>query len=150
MSILFEVLRIIPVPLRRFVTVYEMCDSDTYPHIKYLWCTITWISILISPMEITPVSTTFCWDYPCEHYFLWRLPLWALLLCSITHYDITMGNDIARNVHCDITMSNDIAMCTYHDITMHNDVAMNLLLCITMPNYNFFFTVYPFKLYITY
>ncbi len=50
------------------------------------------------------------------------------------HYidDITMGNDIARNVHCKIimgkavardihdgiTMSNDIAVCTY-DITMY-------------------------------
>ncbi len=55
-----------------------------------------------------------------------------------TYYDITMGNDIARDAHCEITndvardihcdvkMNNDIAMCTYHGITMHNDVAMNL------------------------
>ncbi len=57
-----------------------------------------------------------------------------------THYDITMGNDIARDVHCeitmcndvasdihyDVTMSNDVAMCTYHDITMHNDIAVDL------------------------
>ncbi len=57
---------------------------------------------------------------------------YALILCDIqacdlwmaTH-DITMGNDIARDVHCEITMSNDVAMCTY-GITMHNDVAMNL------------------------
>ncbi len=56
-----------------------------------------------------------------------------------THYDITMGNDVARDAHCkitmgndiakdnhcDITMSNDVAMCTYHGITMY-DVAMNL------------------------
>ncbi len=41
------------------------------------------------------------------------------------HCEITMGIDIARDIHCDITMSNDIAMCTYHDITMHNDIAMN-------------------------
>ncbi len=63
-----------------------------------------------------------------------------------THYDITMGNDVARNVHCEITMvndvpmdvhcdiimSNDVAVCTYHGITMHNDVAMDIyfLLCI--------------------
>ncbi len=60
-----------------------------------------------------------------------------------THYDITMGNDIARDAHCEITMgnyvardihyevtmSNDIAMCTYHGITMHNDTAMNLFYC---------------------
>ncbi len=51
-----------------------------------------------------------------------------------THYDITMGNDIAkdaceitmgndveRDIHCDVTMSNNVAMCIYHDITMHND-----------------------------
>ncbi len=42
------------------------------------------------------------------------------------HCDITMGNDVTRDIHCDITMSNDVAMCTYHGITMHNDVAMNL------------------------
>ncbi len=33
-------------------------------------------------------------------------------LCSMTHYDITMGNDIAKDIHCDVTMSNDVAMCT--------------------------------------
>ncbi len=37
-----------------------------------------------------------------------------------THYDITMGNDIARDVHCEITMGNNVAMCTYHDITKAN------------------------------
>ncbi len=55
------------------------------------------------------------------------------------HYDITMGNDVARDVHCetmdndvaryihcDVTMSNDIAMCIYNGITMHNDIAMNI------------------------
>ncbi len=42
------------------------------------------------------------------------------------HCKITMGNDVARDIHCDVTMSNDIAMCTYHGITMHNDFAMNL------------------------
>ncbi len=49
-----------------------------------------------------------------------------------THYDMTMGNDVAKDahreitmgnyvaidIHCDITMSNDVAMCTYHGITM--------------------------------
>ncbi len=60
-----------------------------------------------------------------------------------THYDITMGNGIARdaivktqwvmvnivsNIHCDVTISNNIMMCrsTYCGITMHNDVAMNI------------------------
>ncbi len=44
--------------------------------------------------------------------------------------EITMGNDVARNIHCDITISNDNGMCTYHGITMHNDVAMSLLYCV--------------------
>ncbi len=42
------------------------------------------------------------------------------------HCEITMGNDVASDIHCDVTMINDVAMCTYHGITMHNDVAMNL------------------------
>ncbi len=42
------------------------------------------------------------------------------------HYEITLGNDFARDIHCDITMSNDVAICKYYGITMHNDVAMNL------------------------
>ncbi len=33
-------------------------------------------------------------DHPCAHYFLSILPLCALLLCSMTHYDITMGHDV--------------------------------------------------------
>ncbi len=43
-----------------------------------------------------------------------------------THYDITMGNDMDRDIHCYVTMSNDVAMCRYHDIAMHNDNSMNL------------------------
>ncbi len=43
-----------------------------------------------------------------------------------THYDITMGNDAAREAHYEIIMSNDVATYTYHGITMHNNVVMNL------------------------
>ncbi len=43
------------------------------------------------------------------------------------HCEITMDNDIARDIHCDVTISNDIAMCTYHGITMNIDIAMKLL-----------------------
>ncbi len=35
------------------------------------------------------------------------------------HFEITMGNGVARDIHGDVTMSNDVAMCTYHGITMH-------------------------------
>ncbi len=44
----------------------------------------------------------------------------------MTHYEITMDNDVTRYIHCDITMNNAIAMCTYHVITMHNNIAMSL------------------------
>jgi hypothetical protein len=36
----------------------------------------------------------------------------ALLLCSMTHYDITMDHDVARDTHCDITMSSGITRVT--------------------------------------
>ncbi len=52
-----------------------------------LWLVFTWYPYPWSPVEITPVLTT------C----LWILPLCALLLCSMTHYDITMGHDVVRN-----------------------------------------------------
>ncbi len=50
--------------------------------------------------------------------FFVAITLCTLLLCSMTHYDITMGNDIARDAHCDITMSNDIVMHTSQCIIM--------------------------------
>ncbi len=43
---------------------------------------------------------------------------------EINQYDITMSNDVARDVHCEITMGNDVARDIYCDITMSNDVAM--------------------------
>ncbi len=67
------------------------------------------------------------WRSPlCSLLFLWILPLCALLLCSITHYDITMSHDVvmdaplwhnngyqlARDIHYDVTMDNDVAMYT--------------------------------------
>ncbi len=39
--------------------------------------------------------------------------------------DITIGNDVARDVHCDIIMGHDIG--TYHDVTMLTDVAGMLI-----------------------
>ncbi len=47
----------------------------------------------------------------------------------MTHYDITIGNDVARDVHYEIIMGH--------------------LLCITMPNYDIsVFLVKSLKLYI--
>ncbi len=33
--------------------------------------------------------------------------------CYRTHYDITIDNDIARDVQCDIIMGHDVTMGTY-------------------------------------
>ncbi len=54
----------------------------------------------------------------------------TLLLCSMTHYDIKMGNDIARDTHCNTTMCNDIARDIHCDVTMSNDVVMCTSQCI--------------------
>ncbi len=45
----------------------------------------------------------------------------------MTHFDITIDNDVARDVHYDIIMGHDIAMGTYHDVTMHTDVATTFI-----------------------
>ncbi len=42
----------------------------------------------------------------------------------MTHYDITIGNYVARDVHYEIIMGHSIVVGTYHDVTMHTDVAM--------------------------
>ncbi len=47
---------------------------------------------------------------------------WVMTLQYI-HCDITMSNDIARDIDCDITMGNDIARDIHCDITMRNDIA---------------------------
>ncbi len=47
--------------------------------------------------------------------------------CSMIHYDITIDNDVARDVHCEIIMGHGIIMGTYHDVTMHTDVATTLI-----------------------
>ncbi len=69
------------------------------------------------------------------------------LLWSLTHYDITMGNDVARGIYCDVIMSDDIIMCTYYVITMLNGIAVSFF--ITTPNYGIAFSpVNSLKLFI--
>ncbi len=48
----------------------------------------------------------------------------ALLLCSMTHCDITMGDDVARDANCNITMGNDTARDIHCEVTKSNHVAM--------------------------
>ncbi len=52
--------------------------------------------------------------------------MWTLRFCSMTHYDITIGNEVARDVHCDIIIGHDV-IGTYHDVTMQTDVARMLI-----------------------
>ncbi len=49
-----------------------------------------------------------------------------MTLLRMSHCDITLGNDVAKNIHCDVTMDNDIAMCTCRVITKHNDIKINI------------------------
>ncbi len=39
------------------------------------------------------------------------------------HYDITIGNNVARDVHSEIIIGHGIVMGTYDDVIMHTDVA---------------------------
>ncbi len=57
------------------------------------------------------------WESSSGHYFC----------SSMTHYDITIGNDVARDVHYEIIMGHSIVVGIYHDVTMHTDVAMTLI-----------------------
>ncbi len=69
------------------------------------------IHITRSPVEISYRAIRFV-----------GIKKWTLLLCSMTHYDITIGNDVARDVHCEIIRSHGIHMDTYHDVPMPSDV----------------------------
>ncbi len=71
-------------------------------------------------------STTFCGNQVVD----------TTCFCSMTHYDITIGNDVARDVHYEMIMGHSIVVGIYHDVTMHTDVTMTLiyyvLLCLIM------------------
>ncbi len=54
------------------------------------------------------------------------ITLWTVCFCSITHYDITIANDVASDVHYDIKMGHDVVMGIYHDVTMQTNVARML------------------------
>ncbi len=59
----------------------------------------------------------------------------------MTHYDITIGNDVARDIHCEIIMDHGIVMGTYYDVTMHTDVSTILIYYVLLcPNVIFLFS----------
>ncbi len=74
-------------------------------------------------------STTFCGNQEVDTTFY-----------SVTHYDITIGNNVARDVHCEIIMGYGIVMGTY-DVTMHTDVATTRIYYVLLrPNMIFLFS----------
>ncbi len=64
----------------------------------------------------------------------------------MTHYDITIGNDVVKDIHCDIIMGHDVAIGTYHYVTMHTDVARTLIYVLLCPIMIFLFLSKIFKI----
>ncbi len=82
-------------------------------------------------MHFRPSFMPYYGLFSCDFHILdlrWRSPLCsllALLLCSMTHYDITMCHEIVRDApHCGTTMGKNIARDIYCDVTMDNNVTM--------------------------
>ncbi len=67
------------------------------------------------------LSTTFCRDQ-----------IWTLRVCSMTHYDITIGNDVARDVHCDIILG--------HDVDMAHIMMLQYILMLLGPLFMYYYT----------
>ncbi len=86
-----------------------LIHTMTYCYVIYRYVISEWGSI--RPMEINQYDITMA-----------------------SHYDITMGNDIARYAHCEITMGNDVAGDIHCDITMSNHIAMCRHFFYSMPN----------------
>ncbi len=59
--------------------------------------------------HVISISLISSGDHPCAHYILWILPLCALRLCCMNHYDITMAHEVARDAPL---MGNDVVMDT--------------------------------------
>ncbi len=92
-------------------------------HYAVLWLVFRWSPHPWSPVEITPVLTTFCGYYPCVHYiyvqWLIMTSQWVMTLLRMPHCGTTMSNDIARDVHYDVSMDNDIAMNLLCYVLLH-------------------------------
>ncbi len=78
------------------------------------------------------------WRFPSEHYFLWDHIVDNTFL---SHYDITIANDVAMDVHCDLIIGHDVVMGKYHDVTMQTDVARMLTYVLLHPIMIFIFSV---------
>ncbi len=99
------------------VYISSLClfHTTAYFYVIYKYVFSKWRSI--RPVEINQYDFTMVTDYDITI---------GNDIARDVHCEITMGNDVARDVHCDITMSNDVTTYTYHGITMHNDDTMNI------------------------
>ncbi len=84
-----SVISIINIKWYNAIQYSELIQTTVSVYYAVLWLVFTCYPYPWSLVEITLCS---------RHYDMWRLPLCALLLCSMTHYDITMGHDIANDV----------------------------------------------------
>ncbi len=64
------------------------------------------------------------WNFHSEHYFMWGSHNGHYFFGFMTHYEITIGNDVAKDVHCDIIMGHEVVMVRYHDVTMYTEFVM--------------------------
>ncbi len=82
-----------------------VCLSILLRHLYHVMAYFDWNLHFEIASGNSVLSTTFSEDYAVDTTY-----------CSMTHYDITIGNDVARDVHCEIIMIYDIVMGTYRDI----------------------------------
>ncbi len=54
------------------------------------------------------------------------------LLCAMTHYDVIMGNDVAKTAHCNVIIGTDIVMGTTHNMCHKFSLIPQLLLPLNM------------------
>ncbi len=88
---------------------------------------ILWLVSVISYAQI-PIPCAYYFYVPCSHYDITM----GNDIARDAHCNITMGNDIARDAHCNITMGNDIVTDIHCDVSMSNDVVMHASQCIIM------------------
>ncbi len=64
---------------------------------SYTWLCASHLCRTMACFHLIAISVISSGDHPCAHYVLWMLPLCALLLCSMTHYDITMVHNVVMD-----------------------------------------------------
>ncbi len=79
------------------VACVGVADDTTWWDFEYEVSQVLLLWRIMACFHMISISLISSGDHPCAHYFLWILPVCALLLCSMTHYDIRMAHAIARD-----------------------------------------------------